>query len=280
MRLLPTAPFPTELRLASHQMGVLSEIIASKHAEVEKLRQRAPEVLSKSHGFSPRPVSLFRQPGQALRLIAELKLRSPSAGPLSRRLSVEERAQAYKAGGASMMSVLCDGPFFDGDFSHLSRARRVTDLPLLCKEFVVDEIQLEYAAASGADWVLLIVRCLPPELVGRLLKAATALGLGTLVEVYSPEEVNIALDAGATVIGVNSRDLDTLEMRPELAAKILAELPSHVTSLHLSGLKTPADVAPLAQSRVHGALIGEVLMRQDDPLPLLQSLAAAARPPV
>lgn len=261
-------------------MGVLTEIVASKHAEVQRLRQRAPEVLSKSHGFSPRPTSLFREPGQALRLIAELKLRSPSAGPLSRRLSVEERAQVYQAGGASMMSVLCDGPFFDGDYSHLARARRVSDLPLLCKEFVVDEIQLEYAAVNGADWVLLIVRCVEPATLERLVNAATALGLGALVEVYTPEEVNIALDAGATVIGVNSRDLDTLEMRPEQAARILAELPNHVTSLHLSGIKTPADVVPLAQGRVHGALIGEVLMRQDDPLPLLQSLASAARPPV
>lgn len=260
-------------------MGVLSKIIATKHDEVRQLRQRAPEVLSKRHDFSPRPSSLFRHPGEPLRLIAELKFRAPSTGPLSRHLSVEERAQAYQAGGASMMSVLCDSAFFDGDYSHLTRARQVTDLPLLCKEFVVDEVQLEYAAASGADWVLLIVRCLEPAVLKRLWTAATALGLGALVEVHSPEEVNVALDAGATLIGVNSRDLDTLEMRPNQAARILAELPSHVTALHLSGIKTPADVASLAQSRVHGALIGEVLMRQDDPLPLLRSLAAATRPP-
>lgn len=257
-------------------MGVLSEVLAAKHAEVRQLQERASAELRTRH-FEPRPVSLFREPGQPLRLIAELKFRSPSAGPLSRSLDVEGRARAYQTAGASMMSVLCDGPFFDGDYSHLMRARQATDLPLLCKEFVVDEIQLEYAAASGADWVLLIVRCLESQALTRLLRRATALGLGTLVEVHAPEEVTRALDAGATVIGVNARDLDTLEMRADQAARVLSSLPPHVTSLHLSGLKTPADVAALAAGTVHGALIGEVLMRQDDPTPLLGALVAAAR---
>lgn len=256
-------------------MGVLSQILAAKQTEIHRLRERADRSL-RSLEFRPRPVSLFREPGAPLRLIAELKFRSPSAGPLSRVLDVEGRALAYQSAGASMMSVLCDAPFFEGDYSHLTRIRQTCAIPLLCKEFVLDEIQLRYAAASGADWVLLIVRCLEPEALERLIRSATNLGLGALVEVHTPDEVNIALQAGASVIGVNARDLDTLEMRTDQAAQILANLPRHVTSLHLSGLKTPSDVESIAATGVHGALIGEVLMRQDDPVPLLRSLATAA----
>lgn len=257
-------------------MGVLSNIIASKQAELAQLRSEA-DALLRTPRFRPRPVSLFREPGDDLRLIAELKFRSPSAGPLSRHLDVEGRARAYEAGGASMMSVLCDRAFFDGDYSHLVRAREASNLPLLCKEFIIDEIQLQYAAANGADWVLLIVRCVTPDTLKRLIVSAANLGLGALVEVHAPDELDIALAAGATVVGVNARDLDTLEMHAERATQVLAALPPHIVSLHLSGLKTPSDVAALANSRVHGALIGEVLMRQDDPIPLLSSLASAAR---
>lgn len=257
-------------------MGVLSQILSAKRAEIQLLRERAKDALRVPQ-FQPRPVSLFREAGSPLRLIAELKFRSPSAGPLSRVLDVEGRALAYQLGGASMMSVLCDGPFFDGDYGHLSRARKACDIPLLCKEFVLDEVQLQYAAASGADWVLLIVRCLEPALLKHLVSCAGDIGLGALVEVHTAAEVDIALQAGATAIGVNARDLDTLQMDAERAAQILARVPPDITSLHLSGIKTPADVATLASSSVHGALIGEVLMRQDDPIPLLDSLAAATR---
>lgn len=258
-------------------MGVLAEILAAKRAELPKLRTRVAELSRASAALRPRPTSLYRPAGEPLRLIAELKFRSPSAGPLSRHLDVEGRARAYQRGGASMMSVLCDGAFFDGDYSHLTRARAASDLPLLCKEFVVDEVQLECAALSGADWVLLIVRCLDASTLGRLIRETERLGLGALVEVHDPSEVAVALDAGASVIGVNARNLDTLEMRPAQAAAVLAQLPAHVTTLHLSGIKTPTDVAQLAASPVHGALIGEVLMRQDDPTPLLSSLVEAAR---
>lgn len=258
-------------------MGVLSEILTAKRSEIQALRRRAPSVLNEaSPRRQPRPVSLCRHPGEPLRLIAELKFRSPSAGPLSRHLDVEGRALAYRDGGASMMSILCDGAFFDGDYTHLTRAREACDIPLLCKEFVLDEVQLEYAAASGADWVLLIVRCLEQATLKRLIAASERLGLGALVEVHAPEEVVTALNAGATIIGVNARDLDTLEMRPEQAANIVANLPGEVTSLHLSGIKSPLDVRRLADSAVHGALIGETLMRQDDPTALLTSLTQAA----
>lgn len=259
-------------------MGVLADILAAKHAELPELRHRRADLSRQldSRGDAPRPVSLKRAPGAPLKLIAELKFRSPSAGPLSTALSVEERARAYDRAGASMMSVLCDARYFDGDYLHLQRARQASSLPLLCKEFIIDEIQLLFAAAHGADWALLIVRCLKPDQLQRLIARCKELGLTPLVEVHTQEECGIALSCGAEVIGVNARDLDTLEMRPQQAAEVLASLPPQVTALHLSGIKTAADVAALARTPVSGALVGEILMRADDPEPVLASMIARA----
>ncbi len=251
---------------------MLAKIIETKRAELPELRKRplpAPPPL--------RPVQLKRAAGAPLALITEIKLRSPSAGPLSTVLSVAERARAYEAGGASMLSVLCDREYFDGDYSHLSEARAASSLPILCKEFVIDESQLDAARAYGADAVLLIVRCLSPEQLARLLGAAAERGLTVLTEIHAPEEAQVALDAGARLIGVNARDLDTLQLDAARAERVLSELPSHVTRLHLSGIKDEAQVQRCARSAVDAALIGEVLMRLADPQPLLSRLAAAAR---
>lgn len=252
-------------------MGVLSNIIATKREEVLKLRKGPlPEV-----AFAKRaPVSLQRSADGPLHLIAELKYRSPSAGDLSRALDAGQRARAYHEAGASMMSVLCDGAFFGGSFEHLRQARRAAPIPLLCKEFIVDDVQLEYAAACGADWALLIVRCLSATELRSLIATCERLRLSPLVEVHAPSEVRQALDAGATVIGVNARDLDTLQMNADQAAHVLNLIPQGITALHLSGVKTPADVKQLAQTRADGALIGEVLMRQDDPRELLSAMVS------
>ncbi len=251
-------------------MGVLQEILAHKREELPALRQRRLP-----RGLAPRPVEL-RRDGQ-LSLITEIKRRSPSAGQLSTQLSVEQRAQVYSECGASLISVLCDERFFDGHYEHLQRARDACPTPLLCKEFVIDECQLDAAAAYGADAVLLIVRCLGEAELPRLIQASIERGLTPLVEVYQAHEAQRAVDAGATLIGVNARDLDTLEMDAERAAQVLDALPPQVTRAHLSGVKTPDNVAALRGRAVDAALIGEVLMRQDDPRQLLDSLVQAAR---
>jgi indole-3-glycerol phosphate synthase len=223
----------------------------------------------------PRPFSLERANGK-IKLISEIKFRSPSAGPLSTRLSVAERAQAYERGGADMVSVLCDSSFFDGAFSHLSEARAACALPLLCKEFVIDEIQLDAALAYGADAVLIIVRCVSAERLAVLVREARARQLMPFVEVATADEAALALAAGATLIGVNARDLDTLEMDAERAARVLANLPTTVTRVRLSGIATPEDVRRVTASPADAALIGETLMRQDQPEALLRSLVQAA----
>jgi indole-3-glycerol phosphate synthase len=212
--------------------------------------------------------------------LAENKKRSPSAGPLSTVLSVEARAAAYERAGASLISVLCDGHFFGGDYEDLLAARRGSNLPLLCKEFIIDEAQLDCARAFGASAALLIVRCLTPDDLFRLYQATVVRDLLPLVEVATVEEAKTALEVGATTIGVNARDLDTLKMDSDRAEIVLQRLPKHITKAHLSGLKTPEDIRKVLQGPADAALVGETLMRQDDPEPLLRNLVLAASPTV
>ena len=257
--------------MAAREAGLLARILAQKSQELPALRARslpAPQ--------APRAFSLRREDG-ALRLIAEIKFRSPSAGPLSTALSVGERAAAYERAGASMVSVLCDREFFDGDFRHLAEARAACSLPLLCKEFVIDESQLDAARAYGADAVLLIARCLSGARLGELTRAARERQLEPFVEVVNDEESKQAVAAGATLIGVNARDLDTLEMDAARAARVLAELPSSATRVHLSGIAQPEDVRRVAAGVADAALIGETLMREALPEARLAALVLAAR---
>jgi indole-3-glycerol phosphate synthase len=251
---------------------MLGRILETKRNELAELRRERLPAAPALRAFD-----LRRAAGEPLKLIAEIKRRSPSAGELSRVLSIAERARAYERAGATMLSVLCDATYFDGAYRHLGEARAVTSLAILCKEFILDEVQLDAARAHGADAVLLIVRCLEPARLAQLLRAAAERGLGVLTEVHAPAEVPIALDAGATLIGVNARNLDTLALDSAGAERILAELPATVTRVHLSGIQSEANVRACARSGADAALIGECLMRQDDPEPLLSRLVAAAR---
>lgn len=253
-------------------MGVLDRILTQKRSELGQLRSSKLPAAP-----SLRPLRLARGPEEPLRILAEIKRRSPSAGALNTALSVGQRAAAYQRAGATLISVLCDSHFFDGSFEHLMQARETCDLPLLCKEFIIDDCQLDLARAWGAEAALLIVRCLDQSTLTRLIRAARERELLPLVEVMTQEEATRALDAGAEVIGVNARDLDTLELDRARAEQVLQSLPKHIIKLHLSGVSSPDHVAKLRDSGADGALIGEVLMRQDDPEPLLRSLVAAAR---
>jgi indole-3-glycerol phosphate synthase len=260
-------------------MNRLARILASKELEIAALRDRPRKP------WSRRTIDvrnrLRRGKGEALRLIGEVKLRSPSAGPLSRRLTPAERALAYAEGGAAMVSVLCDGPFFDGAWEHLRAARAFLDaaglsVPLLAKEFVLDERQILEARDCGADAVLLIARIVDPPSLVRLAGAARAAELEPFVEVANERELEAATDARARVIGVNARDLDTLAMDVEGAARLLALIAGDVVAVHLSGLRDGDAVAAVARSRADAALIGEALMRADDPRPLLGEMLARA----
>lgn len=273
-----------DAREGRRAVTVLEAILAAKREEIAELARRRRD--ARTPGIAPRGArvvaALSRGPGEPLRLMTEIKRRSPSAGALSTALSVAERALAYARGGATMISVLCDRRFFDGGTEHVTLARRALDeaalpVPLLAKEFVLDERQLAELAACGADAALLIARIVEPGRLAELVRGARALDLEPLVEVVSEEELGSALAAGARVIGVNARDLDTLVMDPARTARVLAAIPDDRVSVHLSGLKTADDVRGVARAGVDAALVGEALMRLDDPGPLLGAMLTAAR---
>lgn len=265
-------------------MSVLRPILEAKRREIELLRQR-PRIVSNREPIDVvNALQRPRSPDGALRMIAEVKLRSPSAGRLSRALTPCERAIAYAEAGASMISILCDGPFFDGSWDHLASARRSLDaagrkVPLLAKEFVLDERQLHEARDRGADAVLLIARIVEPDRLRRLVECARTEGVEAFVEIVDENELNIAVSADARVIGVNARDLDTLGVDPLRTARVLRAIPADRVAVHLSGLRAPEDVAAIARGRADAALVGEALMRDDEPRPRLRAMVAAAAPP-
>src|SRR5262249_4715291 len=154
--------------------------------------------------------------GSPIKLIGEIKFRSPSAGVLSRALGPRERARAYVEGGIAMISVLTDRRWFDGSFEHLAEVRAAVPVPVLCKDFIIDPAQIDRAWSAGADAVLLIVRCLPQSgLLARLVEVARSRGIEPFVEVVDERELSLAVAAGARLIGVNARDLDKLDMDAE-----------------------------------------------------------------
>jgi len=258
----------------------LEDILASKRTEIEALKTLDEEPLTVRRGTLDVARFLRRGLGDPLRLLGEIKRKSPSAGELTRASDVGPRAEAYARGGASMISVLCDGPFFGGSWDDVARVRTcidrlARDIPILAKEFVLDESQLDRARAMGADAVLLIARIVSPARLHELHDAARARDLQPMVEVTDETELASALACGARVIGVNARDLDTLVMDPARAARVLAAIPSDRVRIHLSGLKTEDDVRSIARTSADAALLGEALMREDDPEPLLRTLVAA-----
>lgn len=262
--------------------GVLASIVASKEREVRALNQRTCSARVPGGPRGNVATSLRRGPGDPLRLIAEHKRRSPSAGPLSTALTAGERAVRYAESGAAMVSILCDGPFFGGSWDDVVEARVALAaaghaVPVLAKEFVIDERQLLEASASGADAVLLIARILGRERLRDLFVQAERLGLESLVEVVTEEELAWASSAGAEIIGVNARDLDALVMDAERATRVLAAVPEGRIPLYLSGLKGPDDVQRVARTRAHAALVGEALMRDDDPRARLRAMIEAAK---
>lgn len=260
--------------------AVLEAILAAKREAIDALKAAPPPPPGRT---APLDVvaALQRPPGAPLRLVTEVKFRSPSAGALSRALGVGPRALAYAAAGAAMVSVLCDAPYFDGAFEHLALAREALEgsgraVPVLAKEFVLDAIQLRVARANGADAVLLIARILEGRVLAELIDAARGVGLEPLVEIASDDELDRALGTPARLIGVNARDLDTLRIDAPRAARLVGNIPADRVALHLSGLSTEEDIREVARGRADAALLGEALMRQDDPSPLLARLVRAA----
>jgi indole-3-glycerol phosphate synthase len=258
----------------------LERILESKRAEIAALRSAEASATTVRRPALDVIRALRREAGTPLRILAEIKRRSPSAGDLSPDVDAGTRAEQYARAGAAMVSVLCDGPFFGGSWDDVSRARAAVDrlsreVPVLAKEFILDESQLDRARSAGADAVLLIARIVPPSRLRELHVAAQARDLHPVVEVMDEAELASAVACGAKVIGVNARDLDTLVMDAARATRVLDAIPEGCVRIHLSGIKSEDDVRSVARTRTDAALVGEALMRQPDPGPLLQRLVAA-----
>ena len=209
-------------------------------------------------------------------VIAEVKRRSPSAGPIREDLDPAERATLYAEHGAAAISVLTDGPYFGGSIQDLRAAVQCSSIPVLRKDFILDEVQILEARAAGAAAVLLIVRALGSRLQP-LLRYAADLRLDALVEVHTAEELATALEAGASIIGVNSRDLDTFEIDVESAWKIVARVPAGCIAVAESGMAGPKDVRRAAAAGADAVLIGTALSAAVSPEGLLHDLAEVVR---
>ena len=242
-------------------MSELERIVASTRAEVE--RRRGPISLPPAVASATRPFAeALARPG--LSLIAEHKRRSPSAGVIRADLSLEDVVGAYERGGAAAVSVLTEGPNFGGSLDDLRRAREITDLPILRKDFVVDPFQVDESIAIGADAILLIVAALEDDELHDLYARASQRGLSALVEVHDRRELERALECGASIIGVNNRDLRTLEVDTERTSQLAPEIPEGVITVAESGFKVPEQLVALRDAGVDAVLVGEALMRATD----------------
>lgn len=209
---------------------------------------------------------------EGISLIAEMKRASPSRGPIRPDATVAQVVRAYQEAGARAVSVLTEPEWFGGSLDDLVEARAACELPLLRKDFVVDEYQLLEARVAGADAVLLIVAALEPERLAELMAAASDLGMDSLVEVHDEEEVETAVEAGAEVIGINNRDLHSLEVDLDTTFRLLADVPAGTVVVAESGITTVDDVERLERAGVDAILVGEALMRADDPVRAVREL--------
>ena len=247
--------------------------VRAREVSISELERR-----SAAAGRQPQGAAFERalRESPAPRVIAECKRRSPSRGILRHDYDPAAHARAYAAAGAAAISVLTEPTFFDGALEHLERARAAVPVPLLRKDFVVARYQLLEAVVAGADAALLIVAALDDRTLLPLIQEATALGLACLVEAHDPTEIARAVDAGARVVGVNSRNLRTLGVDPELLDRAASMLPPGITAVAESGIKTAADIARLSASGYHAFLVGERLISEPDPGAALRELRGHA----
>lgn len=255
--------------------SVLDEIVARTRTRVAEESALRPlrDLRPLAERASP-PRSLadaLGRPGR-VNVIAEHKRRSPSRGAIREDLEPADVARAYERAGAAALSVLTDEPFFGGRIEHLVAARTATGLPVLRKDFVVDPWQVWEARAASADAVLLIVAALADRELKDLLALAAEAGLDALVEVHDRKELDRALGAGARIVGVNSRNLKTLEVSLDTALSLAPAIPRDVVAVAESGIKTAEDIRRLRESGFAGFLIGERLMSAPDPGAALQRL--------
>ena len=235
------------------------------------LERRAADRLPDGDGFA----RALRQ-SEPPRVIAECKRRSPSRGILRADYRPADHARAYVSGGAAALSILTEPTFFDGTLEHLTAVRAAVDVPLLRKDFIVSRYQILEAVTAGADAVLLIVGALTDDELEELLAEARVANLAALVEVHDEVELYRAVDKGAAIVGVNSRNLRTLGVDPRIHIELAAKLPRGVVAVAESGLRTKADLDRLESAGYSAFLVGERLITESDPGLALRRLRGTA----
>ncbi len=250
---------------------VLRKIIARKHEEVAERRQQRPLEQLRQELVHPPETRGFVQAiadrlaeGRAA-VIAEIKKASPSKGVIREHFDPAELARSYERGGATCLSVLTDVDFFQGADAYLQQAREATNLPVIRKDFIIDEYQLYEARALGADCVLLIVAALTAEQLRALNTRALELGLDVLVEVHNLAELELALELPNKLIGINNRNLHTFEVDLQTTYDLLPAIDSERIVVTESGILSPDDVWAMRSREVHSFLVGEAFMRVEDP---------------
>ena len=262
--------------MATNIPDILARIVATKRMEVAEkcklrkgLEQNATFQIKQRRSFS---AGLEKY---SPAIIAEIKKASPSKGLLSADFNPGAQARQYFAGGAAALSVLTDKTYFQGSLSDLRSARSIASLPVLRKDFTIDEIDVIEAAAAGADAILLIAAILSREELNRFRQLATHYRMDSLVEVHDEAELDRALDSGAEILGVNNRDLRTFEISLETSERLSQQIPAGLLRVTESGIHSRADIERLQTAGFHAFLVGEHLMKSGDPAAALKALTAA-----
>jgi indole-3-glycerol phosphate synthase len=246
---------------------ILEKIVATKRADIDRAKAAMPEVELRARLADAPPVRDFFTPlaaGGPIKLIAEVKKASPSAGVIRADFDPESIARTYEAHGATCISVLTDEEYFQGRIEFLSQIRHAVNVPVLRKDFILETYQVVEARVAGADSVLLIAECLDDCNLRKLFNVTCDLGMTPLVELYRPENLQRAFDAGATLIGVNNRDLHTFQVDLEHTIRMRERVPDECVLVGESGIKTREDVQRLESAGVNAILVGESLMREPD----------------
>jgi indole-3-glycerol phosphate synthase len=262
-------------------VSVLDDILVDVRADLAARQRMAPLEQVKnaaSRASSPRDVMAALR-GRGVAVIAEVKRASPSKGALAAIADPAALAVDYEAGGASVISVLTEGRRFGGSLADLAAVRDVVQIPLLRKDFVISSYQLWEARAYGADLVLLIVAALEQNALVSLVERASSIGLVPLVEVHSQDELGRAIDAGAQVIGVNARNLATLEVDRTVFARLAPQIPDGIVKIAESGVRGPHDLLAYAAAGADAVLVGESLVVGKDPRSAVADLVTAGSHP-
>jgi indole-3-glycerol phosphate synthase len=264
--------------MSAREGTVLDRIVAETREELARRKRELPlEPTPSDYASDGARARRFRDAlsGEGVGVIAEFKRRSPSAGSLHDAPDLAEIVRAYARGGAVALSILTEGPNFEGSLDDLRAARAACELLLLRKDFVVDPYQLYEASAAGADAVLLIVAALEQADLASLHSEARSLGLGVLVEVHDSLELERAIAVGADVVGVNNRDLRDFSVDVERTERLMDEVPPGVIVVSESGIADAEQIARLGEQGVQAVLVGERLMRSGDPAAAIRTLRSA-----